>query len=211
MPNYLQQSATLTAVLLLSVTGAIAPARSEQISPFNASILAQADASDNSQTEEWQEFTSPQGNFTVSMPGKPTEEITEANAENGITESGSFLLELEGDILGYGVFYKHLPNAPSVASTEQTKEFFDGFRDDFVQNGVLDGTLVEESDVMLGEYAGRQLEVSGSEGYIKLRVYLVEERLYLLLAASETQEKFPPAGDRFFNSFKLLANRTTEN
>lgn len=209
---------SLTATLLLSAIAPIAPARSElsslALAPANSSWLAQADAdsapADSSPAENWQEFTSQQGQFSVSMPGEPTEEIEPASDRNGNTESGSFLLELQGDTLGYGVFYKNLPNAPNSSDAAQLKEFFDGFRDDFVQNGVLEGNLIQERDISLENYLGRELEVTGSEGFIKMRVYLVEKRLYLLLAASQTKEAFPQDGDRFFNSFKLLANRPTK-
>ncbi|MDY7014735.1 MAG: hypothetical protein SVX43_14250 [Cyanobacteriota bacterium] len=146
----------------------------------------------------WEEFTSTRGGFAISLPGTPIEDIAPADPDLGTLEIGSYVWESEASQIAYGVFYKVLPSAPSP---EQVAEFLDRFRDDFVAEGVLDGELLNERPLDLDRYTGREISVEGAEGYIKARVYLVDERLYLLVAIAPNPTDFP--GDRFLNSFQL--------
>ncbi|MDY6786402.1 MAG: hypothetical protein SW833_28480, partial [Cyanobacteriota bacterium] len=151
----------------------------------------------------WQDFTSTQGSFTVSLPGNPTEEIEPADPARGMLETGSYVWESEADEIAYGVFYKVLPIAPT---TEQISGFLDSFRDDFVSEAFIDGQLIAERPIDIESYPGREIAVEGSDGYVEARVYLVNERLYLLVAIAPNQTDFPQGGDRFLDSFQLISD-----
>jgi hypothetical protein len=154
--------------------------------------------------DEWEEFTYRSGGFRVSFPATPVEDRVSANPELGIPESGAVLLDTEGNTVGYGAMYRDYANAPSLENAAAIETFFNEFRDDFVANGVLDGQFLREREIAIAQYPGREMEIMGSEGFLKTRVYLVNDRLYLLVTVSMTEETYPETGDRFLDSFELL-------
>ncbi|MEC4802618.1 MAG: hypothetical protein SAJ12_02450 [Jaaginema sp. PMC 1079.18] len=153
--------------------------------------------------EEWEEFVSDAGNFRVALPAAPTEEVTPAETEAGIGKTGAVLLDTNGNTVGYGVFYRDYLDL-SLDNSAEIATFLDNFRDDFAVNGVLEGRFLRERDIVIGDYPGREMEFIGAEGFLKTRVYLVGDRLYMLVAVSMTEEDYPEAGDRFLDSFELL-------
>lgn len=152
----------------------------------------------------WEEFTYDAGGFRVALPATPVEEVVPANPDVGMGESGAILLDTNGNTVGYAAFYRDYPDLATLESSEAIATFLDDFRDDFVENGVLDGQLLQEREITLDSYPGREMEIIGAEGFLKTRVYLVGDRLYMLVAVSMTEEAYPETGDRFLDSFELL-------
>lgn len=154
--------------------------------------------------DEWEEFTYDAAGFRIALPATPVEEVVRADPEMGIEESGAILLDTNSNTVGYAAFYRDYAGLDTLESSEAIATFLDGFRDDFVANGVLDGQLLQEREITLDSYPGREMEIIGAEGFLKTRVYLVGDRLYMLVAASMTEEAYPETGDRFLDSFELL-------
>lgn len=154
--------------------------------------------------DEWEEFTYDSGNFRIALPATPVEDVIPADAEAGTGESGAVFLDTNGNTVGYGAFYRDYPDIPSPDNSEAIAAFLDDFRDDFVANGVLEGQFLREREIEIAGYPGREMEVIGAEGFLKTRVYLVGDRLYMLVVASMTEEAYPETGDRFLDSFELL-------
>lgn len=154
--------------------------------------------------DEWEEFSFGYAGFRVALPATPVEEVIPADPELGLGESGAILLDTGGNTLGYGAFYRDYIDLPPLETPEAIATFFDDFRDDFVANGVLDGQLLREREIMLDSHPGREMEIIGTEGFLKTRVYLVGDRLYMIVAVAMTEETYPETGDRFLDSFELL-------
>jgi hypothetical protein len=154
--------------------------------------------------DEWEEFTYDDAGFRVALPATPVEEMVPANPDLGMGESGAILLDTNGNTVGYAAFYRDYPDLATLESSEAIATFLDDFRDDFIANGVLDGQLLQEREIMLDSYPGREMEIIGAEGFLKTRVYLVGDRLYMLVAVSMTEEAYPETGDRFLDSFELV-------
>ncbi|MBD2579841.1 hypothetical protein [Oscillatoria sp. FACHB-1406] len=148
----------------------------------------------------WQAFTAPQGRFSIDFPGVPNEQVEPADVATRRLETGAYIWESTNSPLGYGAFYKVFNGTPT---NEQARTFLDRFLEDFVANGVVSGKLLSNRAIAINNYLGREIEVEGAEGYIKARMYLVENRLYLLTAVAPSKTTYPQDGDRFFDSFKL--------
>lgn len=78
------------------------------------------------------------------------------------------------------------------------------------QNGMLQalsGSIIEEHAARLGGWPGRafsfKYRVSGSPGIQHVRIYLVENRAYLLAVAGHPDYVSREDADRFFGSFSL--------
>ena len=143
----------------------------------------------------WKEFSSSEGKFTVSMPGTPKQE-TETD-EDGLT-SHSFTVELENPDSAYLVTYYDVPEV-AKATPEQIQELLDGAPDAFAKGG--NAELTRSQNIILDGNPGREFEFTSTEGFSgKGRVYLVEERLFLVVAIAPQRQNI----QRFLDSFRLL-------
>ncbi|HAZ47571.1 MAG TPA: hypothetical protein DDW76_03580 [Cyanobacteria bacterium UBA11369] len=143
----------------------------------------------------WKEFSSSEGKFAVSMPGTPKQE-TETD-EDGLT-SHSFTVELENPDSAYLVTYYDVPEV-AKATPEQIKELLDGAPDAFAKGG--NANLTRSQNIILDGNPGREFEFTSTEGFSgKGRVYLVQERLFLVVAIAPQSQSI----QRFLDSFRLL-------
>lgn len=154
---------------------------------------------ENTQDGDWQKFSSEVGNFSVMMPGTP-EEDAESNQRG---EMRQYLISLEDETIAYGVFYYDVGELPRELTPTEIDELFDasvaGFLEDWEEKNIR-----SENNIYLGDIPGRAIEVEGSEGMFKMRLYWAAPRLYMILVGSEQPEKFPTESDRFFDSFEFL-------
>jgi hypothetical protein len=147
---------------------------------------------------EWQRFESEQNRFSILFPGAPQEFAESVPTEVGTIEAQSFVVQ-QGDG-GFAVNVVHHP--PEAVSASDPQTMLDAARDRAVAN--VSGELLEEKDVTLGGYPGReiQVEIADGQGMVRSRFYLVENRLY----AVQTISQKPGAStdvDRFLDSFQL--------
>ena len=63
----------------------------------------------------------------------------------------------------------------------------------------IEALLASEINVQLGGHPGRRYRYSQGDGTIDIRLYLVDERAYLLLAVDNNETNV----DRFISSFAL--------
>jgi hypothetical protein len=147
----------------------------------------------------WQTYSAPSaGKFSISFPAKPQESARQL---------GDFNLHVVSADLNsfsrYMVYY-----FDTNAKAEQLKQA--GFREKLLDDGqrVLLGRLSgspKQSKITLDGNPGREVEVSETgKGTTRLRLYLVQSRLYILAAQSRGGKDLPSAdSDRFLKSFKL--------
>jgi len=162
-----------------------------------------------------QKFTSNEGRFTVLFPGKPKETHENKAAkvpENAILVGGNtltahlFQVDLPGH--AYAVIYSELPgalvggnagaNAPAMAQNmlkpigESTQKGFGG-------------KVVVDKEITLGkkEYPGREMQFDKDGTCLRIRMYLVESRLYqVTLVGPKAFVNSKDAG-KYFDSFEV--------
>jgi hypothetical protein len=137
----------------------------------------------------WQQFSSGPGNFTILMPGKPTQE-SDTDADGSITHNFTVV---NGETV-YLVTYSDL--AEEVTQVEPG-EIFDAVCGGYAADG---DRLVNQREIELSGYPGRSVELKANDGMSgKASMYLIGNRLYqLLLISPESGE-----GKQFFDSFQL--------
>ena len=99
------------------------------------------------------------------------------------------------------VAYTDIPKSFLVANNADG--FFDGVRDEFIKEA--GGKLASESPLSVDGHPGREIKVHLFRGELRLRLFLVGDRLYILSLTnldkgSESDEETP---NKFFGSFKL--------
>jgi ABC-type glycerol-3-phosphate transport system substrate-binding protein len=150
-------------------------------------------------TANWQDFTGPEGDFTVMLPGIPKDETQQV--ESDIGEITVNLFQLPFGNFAYVVAYSDYPM--DVVQSKGAQIILDGARDGAVTN--TGGTLLEEQDIEIQGYPGRQLKVKSpdGEGIAQARMYLVGNRLYQIFVASPTADSGSPDIPKYLESFRL--------
>jgi hypothetical protein len=151
--------------------------------------------------KKWTVLESKEGQFSVSMPGSPTETSRILNASFGEILAHFWILRL-GDS-AFSVVYSDYPEG--YVREQGPKMVLDSSRDGAVEG--TQGTLLTEFIVKLGSYPGREIKiaVANGEATSRDRFFLVGRRLYQLVVASPKAQSYSPDIGRFFESFKLLS------
>lgn len=143
-------------------------------------------------------FTSKEGGFTVSLPGKPQQSTSSAKTDLGPVE----MHEVAGtakDKTTYAVVYCELP--AELAKQGDPEKLLDRIRDGGAAS--VHGKPIKETKITLGDNPGREIEIDGLGGTRLWRLYLVGGRLYQLLVAPDSGRPPSERAKKFFDSFKL--------
>ena len=147
----------------------------------------------------WTEFRSEEGRFTVFMPEKPVSQASTMETPQGRFEQHVFVAAHRP--LVCMVAYSDFPRQALVAN--DVDGFLQGARDQFIKE--VGGKLAGESPLSLDGHPGREIKVHMFQGEIRLRLFLVGTRLYML-SVIKSDKAFEPneeALNKFFSSFKL--------
>ena len=162
---------------------------------FIAALATSASADDQ---PGWKEFASKEGRFKVLMPGtvKQYKLDTESDFGKGVLHMNT----VEAGKTLYGANYCDFP---AEVKKVPRKQVYDSSRDGAVAN--MEGKLASEKDTKLGEHPGREIriDVAGGKRLFRVRVYLVEQRLYQVVVFGTPEAATSKEADKFLDSFKL--------
>jgi hypothetical protein len=147
---------------------------------------------------DWKEFTSKEGHFKVLMPGKP-----EHNNLDSVSDFGKGILHMNSAQANGTMYAGNYSDFPEGIKKVPIKQVFDSSRDGAVGN--LDGKLVSEKDIELNKHPGREIliAVAGGVRLFRVRVYLVDRRLYQVVVFGPKEAANSKEADKFLDSFKL--------
>jgi hypothetical protein len=177
-----------------------------------SSVTAQKPApAKDDHASDWKEFSSAKGQFTVSLPGTPKEDISTVGTPLGLLKSHYFVVETDKFL--YYVAYVDLPAGPETP--EETKEALDASRDHALANH----RLISENDVTVDGIVARELLVDRNGLIMRGRFFYSKERLYHVILTGSTNvvfrdgkpsanakdrtDLFEKTAAKFFDSFKI--------
>lgn len=162
--------------------------------------------SQQSTPQEWREFSSREGGFSILMPGTPKEEIETKE----FPEVGKAVSHMFGFVDDSGFYMAGYVEIPGLA--KQSQEFCDDFGGGFLKsigeaiaNGA-GGKVVKDMDISAGTRLGREILIDVPGGRLTARAYFVKRRGYQLLAAPTASTGDPGNIKKFLDSFKLPAD-----
>lgn len=147
---------------------------------------------------DWIEFSPQDGGFSITMPDKPSQQTLPHKTENGQTSSP--LYELTKGAFKYVITYMDYPF--SVEGNERDKLLDMGAEAGITNVG---GKVVSNTPISLGSYPGREVKGEMQGVLYRSRVYLVGQRLYLLIVWMPSNKTNPENAAKFLESFKLVA------
>ncbi|MEC4803259.1 MAG: hypothetical protein SAJ12_13900 [Jaaginema sp. PMC 1079.18] len=178
--------------------------------PFLQSASAQMQPTEM-EMQAWETFISEAGRFSAAFPGIPTENIQEGSRVEGETPSetltdygasGEIALEYEDSNSGYFVFYQDFPVPGGLISDEQIANILATATEALAEN---DNEILNEREIEIDGYQGKEVEVQMPGSYMKARMYWVNARLYFVVGGAPTPEDAIALDtDRFLDSFTLI-------
>jgi len=145
----------------------------------------------------WSPLVSAEGKFRIDFPGTPAMTRQDSPREGAGTVT---LTTYELHLLPYRATYL-VSYADYPQTMVEQRNLLDETCDLF--NGEMGGTVVDKTDITVGDYHGRDMNFNGLPGRVRQRVLMVDRRIYMLMAypvRTETQKDI----DRFFTSFTLM-------
>ena len=162
----------------------------------------------------WKEFTSTEGQFSVSLPGTPSPEQRPLNSTLGKLTTYAFVLQT--DTAFYYVSYVPFPNLDLPLPPEELRAMLDASRDRAVASGAR---VIAENEVSVAGTTGRELLAQQNGAIIRTRYLFVHGKLYQLIIAvppnvafrngkpsanaADRTDIFEQTSRRFFDSFKI--------
>lgn len=152
-------------------------------------------------------FQSTAGNFRARMPANPEkQEQTIGNGPGVSVVLHGFVKRVSGNLefqIAYCDYPETAPDLPSARALLQNVA--DG------QAQAFNGMLTDRKSVAIGGHPGLAYDVVhpvgvGNTQYLRVRTFLVRNRLYQLVVACPQRSTQDPNVDIFLNSFELITN-----
>lgn len=151
------------------------------------------------QTTGWQTYMLSNKSFSITLPELPKEKDQEIKTSAGAVKVKIYVVEPRSS--GPAWFVGHSePSSTVKLDTDERR--LDRARDGAV--AAMNGKLQGERRLTLQRYPGRELDiVREGDQRVRLRVYVVRQRMYTLLVVGTAEQVRSPEAERFFESFKL--------
>ena len=150
-----------------------------------------------------EEFVSKEGGFAVAVSGVPAQKKQTVTNPEGPVDIYTLTFALTHPPAEYWIIYIDYPalTVQKKGGDQILKEARDG------SVNTVGGTLLSEHGIFLREYPGLEIRyegASGDENAYKSRLYLVKNRLYVMLVTTPKGQPFSAQAEDFLNSFRLL-------
>jgi len=169
------------------------------ILPFDlSSYLSRAHTFKSS---DWKVFTSPEGQFSVDLPGSPRPN-TLVKDVSGVKIS---LYQFGVESIGQNGFLAQYNEIPEIilGQPNLAEGLLTGSRNGLV-NQIKGGRLVSEKSLYLNKFPGKEMVAENDEQTVRARVFVIEPRIYMMIVAAPKGQAFTSDANRFIDSFKLI-------
>lgn len=147
--------------------------------------------------------------FKMLFPERPAAQTETIKSAVGELKMHIYMYEVadtaRDENLLYGLFQTDYPDSLiSSYKKDNLESFFRNSIDGAAKNGR--GKILSETIIELDGYPGREVRIDFQQGLavIRMRFYLVKNRLFILQTITITKKDFNKSIDRFMNSFKLV-------
>jgi hypothetical protein len=163
----------------------------------------------------WEPYTADNGAFTADFPGKPvyqSKPFKWNDGKEGTSHEYGALQLINAQ--GFGVHYADLPKS-MLAFRPSDKKLLKAGLDEFKANST-NFTVGSENYHKVGQYVALDIDGTMTDPQhgllqVSVRVMIVGDRVFTLVAAGKDKAKLTPAKDRFFNSFKPADPKEKDN
>ena len=152
--------------------------------------------------KSWKEFSSPEGRFTILLPGTPVKSVRTYDSPFGKLVEHAFSLSTNAF---YIAMYTDYPETDGIRDVEA---FFNGFREGNLR--ALKGQLLEDKKDYRFASPGRFIKMRIEGGYVsRVRLHMIRNRAYVVFvvmpekdASAETLKFYEETAMKVLDSFK---------
>jgi hypothetical protein len=146
----------------------------------------------------WQTYTSPDGAFSIELPGKPAIETSQAPSDGGEKITFHFVNATPTGKRAYSCVYAELDNT----AQKSPDQLLESARDGSLRK--VQGTLLKQNQLTFQGYPGLQFQARvRGDALMDSRMVLVGKRLYMIMAVAAGQDNEPKTVQRMFDSLKF--------
>ncbi|MEO7299418.1 MAG: hypothetical protein ABI042_12685 [Verrucomicrobiota bacterium] len=148
----------------------------------------------------WKEFSSAEGNFKMKFPQEPERKIVSGRMDDPRFQEVTFFTAMSGKTVFMAGFADDF--------NDTVRDFSISQRLDAAVEGAVINTQgvmksISEKNILLKGYSGREIDLAGSGGDGRMRIYLVGNRRFILGVMGENI-RFNKTTSKFLDSFELL-------
>lgn len=147
--------------------------------------------------------------YQIEFPLEPVASTQTINTEAGPVDMHINLLDLtrggeDKNMVYLSSFAEYDESLVNSNKTDQLEDFFKETIEGLVKG--VNGKLLLENNISLGDYQGREMKIDFQNGIavIWIRVYLVENKVYMLQIISKSENDGNNSIKTFMDSFSLL-------
>lgn len=154
---------------------------------------------------KWEPYSPDSGAFTADFPGKPehkTEGVNWPDGKEGTAEIYALVRPLNAD--GFAIHYVDLPKSWQVPKSEDwlLKEGLEQMKKDTTNFTVGTTSRLKVDKYEALDVEGTMTDPKAGLIHVYIRVMIVGERVFTLMAAGKDPKKLAPEKEQFFKSFK---------
>jgi hypothetical protein len=148
----------------------------------------------------WETYVSPDGAFSIELPGKAILETSQAPLEGGGT---MFFYTVSVAPSGSSAFSLAYVENKNVAE-KSPDQALESARDGSLRN--IQGTLITQNRITVQGFPGLEMQAHArGNSFLDSRLLVVGDRLYIIMVvAGSEQDREPKTVQRIFDSFKLI-------
>ena len=148
----------------------------------------------------------------LEFPAEPTQKKQKINSAVGKLKMDMYIFEPTAQSKDENLVYLfNYTEYPSSQVSSGDTEGLDTFFDNAIKGAVntVSGKLLSEKDITIGKYPGREAKIDFKDGaaIITVRLYLVENKMYMLETIAETAKDPNASITKFMNSFTLIEGK----
>lgn len=149
----------------------------------------------------WRTFQSPEGDFSIEVPGQLTTKSTTFDDPSGRLNRLQYAVV--ADLVSYTVGRSDY--AAGVSTSQPLDNVFQAYKEQ--QLAKTKGRLLDESAITLDGARGIELRLEMQDGNIiaRCRTYVLGDSVYAVMVVTSPSLISSPAVERFFSSFRLIA------
>ncbi len=146
----------------------------------------------------WSEYSYAADGFAVSAPQRPTVKKLVTQTAAGPVTSQVYSVDLGGN----NAFMFSSTHYDQGLIAPRAMDALEGAKNGAVAN--VHGTLVSQQRISIDGNPGYELFIAASNYHVRVRIYVVGDYLYQLLAIAPVDAPLPKDSDKFLGSFRLL-------
>ena len=160
-------------------------------------------------TSDWFLMKNQDQGYQIEFPKEPSVSVQTVNTKAGPVDMHINMLDLskkdeDSNLIYLSSFAQYPDSLVHSDKKEQLVSFLKETVDGLV--GSIDGEILSQKDVKIDSYQGKEVKINFQDGMalIRIRVYIVQNKVYMLQVITKTENDSNESISKFMNSFSLI-------